>query len=134
MSALARAAEPASGPLIRIKDLQKWYGNYHALRRVNLEVAAGERIVLRGPSGSGKSTLIRCVNRLEKFQEGAVTVNGVSLDGNLKNVDAVRREVGMVFQHFHLFSHMSVLDKCLMPQVLASGPRGRKRATSRCTS
>ncbi len=128
MSAVALAAHPSAEPFIRVRALQKWYGNYHALRDIDLEVRQGERIVLCGPSGSGKSTLIRCVNRLEEFQEGEVTVNGVRLDANLKNVDAVRREVGMVFQHFNLFPHMTVLDNCLMPQVLARGtPRAEAR-------
>jgi general L-amino acid transport system ATP-binding protein len=106
-------------PAILIEDLGKWYGAYHALRDVSLTVSRGERIVICGPSGSGKSTLIRCVNRLEEHQRGRITVNGTELTANVKNIDAVRRGVGMVFQHFNLFPHLSVLDNCALPQVLA---------------
>jgi general L-amino acid transport system ATP-binding protein len=95
-------------PIIQIKGLNKWFGKLHVLREVNLEVGAGEKVVIVGPSGSGKSTLIRCINALEEFQQGEVVVDGISL-GSAKNLAAVRREVGMVFQQFNLFPHMTVL-------------------------
>ncbi|WP_136686038.1 amino acid ABC transporter ATP-binding protein [Falsirhodobacter xinxiangensis] len=104
---------------IAVTDLNKWYGTYHALRDVNLTVAEGERIVICGPSGSGKSTLIRCLNRLEEHQSGTISVSGVELNDDVKNLDAVRREVGMVFQHFNLFPHLTVLENCALPQILA---------------
>ncbi|MDI7862693.1 amino acid ABC transporter ATP-binding protein [Rhizobiaceae bacterium n13] len=106
---------------ISIKNVDKWYGNYHALRNVNLSVGPGERIVICGPSGSGKSTLIRCVNHLEEHQRGEIIVNGVTLNDSLKNIDAIRRDVGMVFQHFNLFPHLSVLENCALPQILSRG-------------
>src|SRR5207244_12070402 len=98
--------------IVGINALNKWYGDFHVLRDINLDVAKGERIVICGPSGSGKSTLIRCINALEEFQEGEIVVDGIELGPNLKHVDAVRREVGMVFQSFNLFPHLSVLDNC----------------------
>ncbi|HCI47083.1 MAG TPA: ABC transporter ATP-binding protein, partial [Rhodospirillaceae bacterium] len=85
---------------IQLQDVNKWYGDFHVLRDVNLEVAKGERIVVCGPSGSGKSTMIRCINRLEEHQQGKIIVDGIELTSNVKNIDEVRREVGMVFQHF----------------------------------
>lgn len=106
---------------INIHNVDKWYGNYHVLRNVNLSISTGERIVICGPSGSGKSTLIRCVNHLEEHQKGEITVNGVTLNGSLKNIDAIRRDVGMVFQHFNLFPHLTVLENCALPQILARG-------------
>ena len=112
---------------ITVTGLNKWYGAYHALRDVDLTVAAGERIVICGPSGSGKSTLIRCLNRLEEHQLGRIAVGGTTLDDDLKNLDAVRREVGMVFQHFNLFPHLTVLENCALPQILA---RRTPRATA----
>jgi len=104
---------------INVTDLNKWYGTYHALRDVNLTVAEGERIVICGPSGSGKSTLIRCLNRLEEHQSGTIRVGGVELNDDVKNLDAVRREIGMVFQGFNLFPHLTVLENCALPQMLA---------------
>ncbi|SCY65116.1 amino acid ABC transporter ATP-binding protein [Paracoccus tibetensis] len=104
---------------ITVTGLNKWYGTYHALRDVDLSVATGERIVICGPSGSGKSTLIRCLNRLEEHQSGTIEVGGTVLNDDLKNLDAVRREVGMVFQHFNLFPHLTVLENCALPQILA---------------
>jgi general L-amino acid transport system ATP-binding protein len=106
-------------PAIEIDAVNKWYGDFHALRDVSLTVAAGERIVICGPSGSGKSTLIRCLNRLEAHQSGRVVVSGIELGDDVKNLEAIRREVGMVFQHFNLFPHLSVLENCVLPQVLA---------------
>jgi len=108
---------------IAVSGLNKWYGSYHALRDIDLTVAPGERIVVCGPSGSGKSTLIRCLNRLEDYQSGSIVVNGTPLTDDLKNLSAVRREVGMVFQHFNLFPHLTVLENCALPQILARGIR-----------
>ena len=95
--------------VIKIKEMHKWYGSFHVLKNINLEVNRGERIVICVPSGSGKSTLIRCINRLEEHQQGDIIVDNVELTNDLKNIDAVRREVGMVFQHFNLFPHLTVL-------------------------
>jgi general L-amino acid transport system ATP-binding protein len=106
-------------PIIKINGLNKWYGDFHVLRGIDLEVANGERIVICGPSGSGKSTLIRTINRLEVFQEGSIIVDGIEMGEDLKNIDAIRREVGMVFQNFNLFPHMSVLDNCAFAQRYA---------------
>lgn len=117
-------------PAIVIRHMDKWYGNYHVLRDVSLSVETGERIVICGPSGSGKSTLIRCVNHLEEHQKGEIIVNGVTLNESLKNIDTIRRDVGMVFQHFNLFPHLSVLENCALPQILARGT-ARKLAEER---
>ncbi len=103
--------------MIQIKGMQKWYGSFHVLRDINLEVYEGERIVVCGPSGSGKSTLIRCLNRLEEHQQGLISVDGVELTDDLKNIDAIRREVGMVFQHFNLFPHLTVLENCTLAPI-----------------
>ena len=104
-------------PIIRIAGLNKWFGPFHVLRDIDLEVARRERIVICGPSGSGKSTLIRCVNRLEAYQEGRIVVDGTELTNNLKNIDAIRREVGMVFQQFNLFPHLTVLENCTLAPI-----------------
>ncbi|MDK1374313.1 MULTISPECIES: amino acid ABC transporter ATP-binding protein [unclassified Sinorhizobium] len=112
---------------ISIAALNKWYGNFQVLKDINLVVAPGERIVICGPSGSGKSTLIRCVNRIEEHQAGSISVNGIELDESLRNLDAIRREVGMVFQHFNLFPHLTVKENCALPQILSRGKR-RKEA------
>jgi general L-amino acid transport system ATP-binding protein len=93
-----------------MKDVNKWFGKFHVLRNINLEVAQGERIVVCGPSGSGKSTLIRCINRLEEHQKGQIVVDGTEITNDLRDVEAIRREVGMVFQHFNLFPHLTVLE------------------------
>ncbi|PZA08533.1 MULTISPECIES: amino acid ABC transporter ATP-binding protein [unclassified Meiothermus] len=112
-----------SGAIIQIQGLSKWFGRLHVLRGVNLEVAAGEKVVIVGPSGSGKSTLIRCINRLEDFQQGEVIVDGIPLR-SAKNLEAVRREVGMVFQQFNLFPHMTVLQNAaLAPQKVRRWPK-----------
>ena len=97
--------------------VHKWYGNFHALRNINLTVRRGERIVICGPSGSGKSTLIRCVNRLEEHQRGSIVVDGVELTNDLKRIDIVRREVGMVFQSFNIFPHLTVLENCTLAPI-----------------
>jgi general L-amino acid transport system ATP-binding protein len=104
-------------PIVSIADINKWYGDFHVLRDINLDVAKGERIVICGPSGSGKSTLIRCVNALEEFQEGRIVVDGIELGPNLRRVDDVRREVGMVFQSFNLFPHLTVLENCTLAPI-----------------
>jgi general L-amino acid transport system ATP-binding protein len=104
---------------IKLSGVHKWYGQYHALADINLEISKKERIVICGPSGSGKSTLIRCINRLEAHQEGQIVVGGVELTANAKNVDEVRREVGMVFQHFNLFPHLTILENCTLAPVWA---------------
>ena len=103
--------------VIEIKEMHKWYGAFHVLKNINLEVNRGERIVICGPSGSGKSTLIRCINRLEEHQQGDIIVDGVELTNDLKNIDAIRREVGMVFQHFNLFPHLTVLENCTLAPI-----------------
>ena len=103
--------------IIQIIDAHKWYGAFHVLKDINLEVKRGERIVICGPSGSGKSTMIRCINRLEEHQQGRIIVDGVELTNDLKNIDTIRREVGMVFQHFNLFPHLTVLDNCTLAQI-----------------
>jgi general L-amino acid transport system ATP-binding protein len=103
--------------IVSISGLNKWYGDFHVLRDINLEVAKGERIVICGPSGSGKSTLIRCINALEEFQEGRIVVDGIELGPNLRRVDEVRREVGMVFQSFNLFPHLTVLENCTLAPI-----------------
>jgi general L-amino acid transport system ATP-binding protein len=95
---------------IEIIGMNKWYADFHVLRDIDLKVMKGERIVIAGPSGSGKSTLIRCVNRLEEHQKGQIIVNGTELTNDLKRIDEVRREVGMVFQHFNLFPHLTILQ------------------------
>ncbi|WP_139793242.1 amino acid ABC transporter ATP-binding protein [Ensifer aridi] len=102
---------------IRIEDMNKWYGTYHVLRDINLTVRRGERIVIAGPSGSGKSTMIRCINRLEEHQAGKIVVDGIELSSDLKNIDKVRSEVGMVFQHFNLFPHLTILENCTLAPI-----------------
>ncbi len=104
-------------PIIRIDGLNKWFGTFHVLRDIDLTVEERERIVICGPSGSGKSTLIRCINRLEEHQEGRVVVDGTELTHNLKNIDAIRSEVGMVFQQFNLFPHLTVLENCTLAPI-----------------
>ncbi|MGB7205447.1 MAG: ATP-binding cassette domain-containing protein, partial [Anderseniella sp.] len=95
---------------IQIAKMNKWYGDFHVLRDIDLTVYRGERIVICGPSGSGKSTLIRCINRLEEHQKGKIVVDGIELTDDLKKIDEIRREVGMVFQHFNLFPHLTILE------------------------
>ena len=105
-----------SEPIVQIIGVSKWYGAFQALKNVSLSVAAGERIVICGPSGSGKSTLVRCVNRLEEHQQGKIVVDGIELTGNLKRIEKVRAETGMVFQSFNLFPHLTVMENlCLAP-------------------
>ena len=104
-------------PAIQIIGMSKWYGQFHVLRDIDLTVYKGERIVVCGPSGSGKSTLIRCINRLEEHQKGQIIVDGVELTSDLKNIDKVRSEVGMVFQHFNLFPHLTILENCTLAPI-----------------
>ena len=97
--------------------VNKWYADFHVLKDINLRVQKGERIVIAGPSGSGKSTMIRCINRLEEHQKGQIIVDGVELTNDLKKIDEVRREVGMVFQHFNLFPHLTILENCTLAPI-----------------
>ncbi len=103
--------------IIKIDALNKWYGQFHVLKDIDLDVKRGERIVICGPSGSGKSTLIRCINRLETHQEGLIVVDGIELTEDTKHINDVRREVGMVFQHFNLFPHLTVLENCTLAPI-----------------
>jgi len=110
--------------MIEMRQVHKWYGQFHVLKDINLTVNKGERIVICGPSGSGKSTLIRCINRLEEHQTGQIVVDGVELTGDIKHIEKIRREVGMVFQQFNLFPHLTVLENCaLAPLWVRKMPR-----------
>jgi ectoine/hydroxyectoine ABC transporter permease protein EhuD len=123
------ASDEPGREVVRIEGLGKWYGAYQALKDVDLSVALGERIVICGPSGSGKSTLIRCINRLERSGTGSIVVDGVTLDDTPGNVDTIRREVGMVFQSFNLFPHLTVLENCtLAPMIVRKLPRAQAEA------
>ncbi|MDP7185024.1 MAG: amino acid ABC transporter ATP-binding protein [Paracoccaceae bacterium] len=102
---------------IQIENMNKWYGAFHVLRDIDLTVYRGERIVVAGPSGSGKSTLIRCINALEEHQQGSITVDGTLLSSDIKNIDTIRSEVGMVFQHFNLFPHLTILENCTLAPI-----------------
>ena len=116
---------------IQITHMNKWYGTFHVLRDINLTVYRGERIVIAGPSGSGKSTLIRCINRLEEHQAGEIVVDGTELSSDLKNIDKIRSEVGMVFQHFNLFPHLTILENCtLAPICVRKIPRKEAEDTA----
>ena len=103
--------------VVSMAGVNKWYGTFHVLRDINLTVNKGERIVICGPSGSGKSTLIRCLNRLEEHQVGDINVHGIELNSDLKNIEEIRREVGMVFQHFNLFPHLTILENCTLEPI-----------------
>jgi general L-amino acid transport system ATP-binding protein len=123
---------PAHEIAVDIVKLNKWFGKFHVLRDVSLQVRRGERIVICGPSGGGKSTLLRCVNRLEDWQQGRVIVDGVELTEDLKTIDEVRREVGMVFQQFNLFPHLTVLDNCMLAPIwVRRMPRKHAEALAR---
>ncbi len=108
---------PANGNIIEIVGMHKWYGDFHVLSDINLQVQLKERIVICGPSGSGKSTLIRCINRLEEHQRGRIVVNGTELTRDIKNIEKVRAEVGMVFQHFNLFPHLTILENLTLGPI-----------------
>jgi general L-amino acid transport system ATP-binding protein len=113
-----KSADPASPEVaISISGMNKWYGEFHVLRDINLSVDKGERIVICGPSGSGKSTLIRCINRLEEHQKGQIVVDGIELTNDLKKIDEIRKEVGMVFQHFNLFPHLTILENLTLAPI-----------------
>jgi len=117
-TAMAASAETAAAPnlshVVELRHVHKWFGEFHVLKDINLEVRLGERVVVCGPSGSGKSTMIRCINRLEEHQRGHIFVEGKELTNDLRQVDAIRKEVGMVFQHFNLFPHMTVLENLIL--------------------
>jgi general L-amino acid transport system ATP-binding protein len=131
MSTETKVAENADDMIV-IKDLNKWYGNFHVLKDINLTVKKGEKIVICGPSGSGKSTMIRCINRLEEFQRGSLVVNGVEMVEDVKNIEAIRREVGMVFQHFNLFPHLTILENLTLgPIWVQKKPKAEAEAIAR---
>nr|WP_319799693.1 amino acid ABC transporter ATP-binding protein [Microvirga rosea] len=111
------AIDPRAEAAVEMIGVHKWYGEFHVLRDINLNVRRGERIVICGPSGSGKSTMIRCINRLEEHQKGRIVVNGTELTNDLKRIDEVRRDVGMVFQHFNLFPHLTILENCTLAPI-----------------
>jgi general L-amino acid transport system ATP-binding protein len=110
-------ADPKAEAAVQMLGVHKWYGEFHVLRDINLHVRRGERIVICGPSGSGKSTMIRCINRLEEHQQGRIVVDGTELTNDLKKIDEIRREVGMVFQHFNLFPHLTILENCTLAPI-----------------
>ena len=118
-------------PAIQLHNLHKFYGSYHALRDINLTIARGERVVVCGPSGSGKSTMIRCINHLEEHDAGTINVLGTELNDDLDKIDEIRREVGMVFQHFNLFPHMTVMENCVLaPMLVRKTTRAEAEATA----
>ncbi len=126
-----KAVEEDAKTAIEITEMNKWFGDFHVLRDINLKVKKGERIVIAGPSGSGKSTLIRCINRLEEHQQGHIIVNGTELTSDVKKIDEVRREVGMVFQHFNLFPHLSILENCTLAPIWVRGvPKAEAEETA----
>ncbi len=116
-AAAPKATAPADAPAVQMIGVNKWYGEFHVLKDIDLYVSRGERIVICGPSGSGKSTMIRCINRLEEHQKGRIIVDGNELTNDLKKIDEVRREVGMVFQHFNLFPHLTILENCTLAPI-----------------
>src|SRR6516225_12107870 len=119
-------------PIIELRHVDKWFGDFHVLRDLNLSVARGERVVVCGPSGSGKSTMIRCINRLEEHRDGRIFVNGVELNRSTKNIEIVRRDVGMVFQQFNLFPHLTVLQNLMIaPVKIRKTPKLEAEATAR---
>ncbi len=125
------ASAVSSEVIINMEKVNKWYGDFHVLKDIDLVVNKGERIVVCGPSGSGKSTLIRCINNLEEHQEGSIVVDGITLNKNLKNIDHIRTEVGMVFQGFNLFPHLSIIDNLMLgPIWVRKMPKADARATA----
>ncbi len=122
---------PAEAKMIAIAGLNKWYGAFQALKNISLSVTSGEKIVLCGPSGSGKSTLIRCINRLEAYQEGTITVGGTLITDHAATIEAVRRDVGMVFQQFNLFPHLTILENCTLSPIKS---RGQSKAQAEDTA
>ena len=121
MSTMSKGQRLQDEIIIRMDDVQKWYGDFQVLKDINLKVRTGERIVICGPSGSGKSTLIRCINRLEHAQKGRIIVDNIDVGASSRDLDAVRREVGMVFQQFNLFPHMTVLENCMLAPMKVRG-------------
>jgi general L-amino acid transport system ATP-binding protein len=118
MTSTAIADQAAAGkPMIELRSVHKWYGEFHVLKDISLQVGKGERVVVCGPSGSGKSTMIRCINRLEEHQRGQIIVDGIELTSDVKNIEAIRREVGMVFQQFNLFPHLTVLENLTLAPI-----------------
>jgi general L-amino acid transport system ATP-binding protein len=125
-------SEPRAQPIIELQRVDKWFGPFHVLKGIDLEVKKGERVVVCGPSGSGKSTMIRCINRLEEHQRGRIIVAGIELTSDLKNIEAIRREVGMVFQQFNLFPHLTVLENLVLAPVwVRKLPRKEAEETAR---
>ncbi|MEW5724293.1 MAG: amino acid ABC transporter ATP-binding protein [Thermodesulfobacteriota bacterium] len=125
------SAEPAGSPIIQILGMHKWFGDFHVLKNIDLTVQKGERIVICGPSGSGKSTLIRCINRLEEHQKGRIIVDGIELTHDIKNIELVRTEVGMVFQHFNLFPHLTIIENLTVgPIWVRKAPRAEAEETA----
>ena len=115
---MARAQlAPGEKTIIEFNDVNKWYGDFHVLKNINFSIKKGERIVVCGPSGSGKSTMTRCINRLEEHQKGAIIVDGIEMNDNLKNIEAIRKDVGMVFQHFNLFPHLTILENLTLAPI-----------------
>jgi polar amino acid transport system ATP-binding protein len=132
MSTVSEASRLQDEIIILMEDVQKWYGTFQVLKDINLKVRTGERIVICGPSGSGKSTLIRCINRLEHAQKGRVIVDNIDVGASSRDLDAVRREVGMVFQQFNLFPHMTVLENCMLaPMKVRGSSKADAEATAR---
>ena len=117
MSTIADTKTSETEIMISIDSMHKWFDDFHVLKNINLEVKRGEKVVICGPSGSGKSTLIRCINRLEEHQQGSIVVDGTELTNDLKNIEFVRSEVGMVFQHFNLFPHLTALENCTLAPI-----------------
>ena len=117
MATKAKKKTETSESVIRIEGMHKWFGNFHALKDIDLEVFQGEKIVICGPSGSGKSTLIRCINRLEEHQQGIINVHGTNLTNDLKDIETIRSDVGMVFQSFNLFPHLTILENCVLAPI-----------------
>jgi general L-amino acid transport system ATP-binding protein len=117
MASQTAPARSPTGPMIELRKVNKWYGEFHVLRDISLTVTRGEKIVVCGPSGSGKSTMIRCINRLEEHQQGQIIVEGVELTSDVRNIDTIRREVGMVFQQFNLFPHLTVLENLVLAPI-----------------
>ncbi|MAF54716.1 MAG: ABC transporter ATP-binding protein [Deltaproteobacteria bacterium] len=125
MSTTTNTKASESEVMISINSMHKWFDDFHVLKNINLDVKRGEKIVICGPSGSGKSTLIRCINRLEEHQQGSIIVDGTELTGDLKHIEIVRSEVGMVFQHFNLFPHLTVLENCTLAMIwVRKTPKG----------
>ncbi len=130
-AAASATLDANEAPAITMSSVNKWYGDFHVLRNIDLSVMPRERIVICGPSGSGKSTLIRCINRLEEHQQGQIIVDGIELTNDVRNIDKIRSEVGMVFQSFNLFPHLTVMDNlCLAPQWVRKVPRAEAEETA----